>query len=632
MTTGRVLGCRHRFVGRERELERLTTAARKGRSLVLSGKAGSGVSQLMRQAFDRLFFAGEILPIHFECRSGEDQADASRRFVRDAVICSVAFRRGDASLIAVAPTLEEAASQAVPSDAPWIDHLLEAMNSADDSEIAELGFAIPARIAAGGTKVAVFVDDLNASSSLVNAVERSIKLADTTLIVRGPVALADRLKLPKLSVERLAVPVAAQLVEAIAEDAGVQTTERTRDLIAVQLEGHPRDIFDLILEAADLEVDLVDFKAVEQVYTRSLIEGRLGRGRGDQGLVARDIVDAAPKLRDKRRTKAAVIADLTVANFARAPRLMTEYYRSEAAIGVKKILNRLYGQSVPRALISYGMFKEQFKGQAEEMIITTLSGSTEQFELPRIVHAASAVEFYPALGELSDRDRSALGLTGAGEAWVMAEIDSKLEADASTTEFWCDRLEMVALNAGYPRFRLWLVAPEGFDDEAREVLADRNAIGTSRQQTHLLKKLLDDPPQAPDVATTYEMTVPMGEEGELTASRTVDEIAAKHAIPAKIAMQVKTALVEALINAAEHSLSPDRRVETRFTVDDSQLTITVTNRGLRLEDKQPSEPEGTRRGWGLKLMEKLMDEVSLEPTDDGTRLVMIKLLGQESSR
>ena len=34
----------------------------------------------------------------------------------------------------------------------------------------------------------------------------------------------------------------------------------------------------------------------------------------------------------------------------------------------------------------------------------------------------------------------------------------------------------------------------------------------------------------------------------------------------------------------------------------------------------------TRRGWGLGLMRNLMDEVRVEAVDDGTRIVMTKLL------
>ena len=58
------------------------------------------------------------------------------------------------------------------------------------------------------------------------------------------------------------------------------------------------------------------------------------------------------------------------------------------------------------------------------------------------------------------------------------------------------------------------------------------------------------------------------------------------------------------------------------------MTITVANRGVRLSDQMPDEnaESEARRGWGLKLMERLMDEVRVEQTDDGTRISMSKLL------
>ncbi|MGI8640771.1 MAG: ATP-binding protein [Pyrinomonadaceae bacterium] len=38
------------------------------------------------------------------------------------------------------------------------------------------------------------------------------------------------------------------------------------------------------------------------------------------------------------------------------------------------------------------------------------------------------------------------------------------------------------------------------------------------------------------------------------------------------------------------------------------------------------KPDEGRRGWGLKLMQNLMDEVKFEQVDDGTRISMTKYL------
>ena len=43
-----------------------------------------------------------------------------------------------------------------------------------------------------------------------------------------------------------------------------------------------------------------------------------------------------------------------------------------------------------------------------------------------------------------------------------------------------------------------------------------------------------------------------------------------------------------------------------------------------LEDKIGSKDIRDKRGWGLKLMRNLMDEVIFEPIEDGTRVRLIK--------
>jgi anti-sigma regulatory factor (Ser/Thr protein kinase) len=329
---------------------------------------------------------------------------------------------------------------------------------------------------------------------------------------------------------------------------------------------------------------------------------------------------------DKR---AAIVGRAMVHNLNRAPRLMTEFYRSNAAVGVRGLLEMFAGQAIVRGAVDYGPFKRQLKGQDEDTVLAALRSATDTTDLPRIVYTADAVTFYPPLAELCDRDRSAVGVSESGEAWFAAEIDSKLEADAATAEFWCDRLEMAAVNSGFERYRIWLIAPEGFTDDALAILAEREAVGSSRRQAELLKELLSrKPDEQVDTATNYEIAVEMGDEGEMIATRTFGEITDKHNIPAKAATQIKTALIEALINATEHSLSPDRRVDIVFAVAAEAITVTVTNRGLKLTDHMLSQTDAPskRRGWGLKLIRQLMDEVRVEPTDDGTRLIMVKLL------
>src|SRR5882724_3496932 len=81
-------------------------------------------------------------------------------------------------------------------------------------------------------------------------------------------------------------------------------------------------------------------------------------------------------------------------------------------------------------------------------------------------------------------------------------------------------------------------------------------------------------------ADEYEMVIPMGDDSELIAAHTLEQIARRLNFRPEAINQIKTALVEACINATEHSLSPDRKIYQRFVVEDDKLVVTVASRGV----------------------------------------------------
>jgi serine/threonine-protein kinase RsbW len=351
-----------------------------------------------------------------------------------------------------------------------------------------------------------------------------------------------------------------------------------------------------------------------------------------------DYVAARFRLEIAGEKRALVVAESLSGYLKRAPKTMARFYRRSSAINLRELLSAFDRQEVPLALIDYSRFRAEYKGAPTEELLKTLAKDTEKIRLPQVFYAAHTASFYQPIEQSIERERSAVALgfdenryTDEDEiVWIAAEIDSKLEASKELTEFWCDRLEIVALMCNFLKYRIWLVAPEGFSPEAIEVLRRRNGFGASRRQVELLINHL----QITDVLgeklkpNEYEMIVPMGEDTEMIAAQTVEEIARRHHFPAKAINQIKTALVEACINAAEHSDSPDRKIYQKFAVEKDKIVITIANRGLRLTDKKQSvpKPENGRRGWGLKLMETLMDEVKFEETDDGTSISMTKYL------
>jgi serine/threonine-protein kinase RsbW len=186
--------------------------------------------------------------------------------------------------------------------------------------------------------------------------------------------------------------------------------------------------------------------------------------------------------------------------------------------------------------------------------------------------------------------------------------------------------------------------PEGFSAEASELLNERDAYGSSRQQLELLTSRISGGSQAAgrdEIAPNeFELAIPMGDDTELIAAHTVEQIARRIDFQPEAINQIKTALIEACINATEHSLSPDRKIYQRFRVESDRLVVTVSSRGVVPVNingqgepgSQPSNGNSAsdltkgRRGWGLKLIRSLMDEVEFERVDDGTRLRMTKYL------
>jgi serine/threonine-protein kinase RsbW len=370
---------------------------------------------------------------------------------------------------------------------------------------------------------------------------------------------------------------------------------------------------------------------------------------GSDSLVWTDYLRARYRLEVEASPRALVVAEALNETLKRAPQTMARHYRREAALGLRELLERFNCQRMPASLFHYDRFNRTHKGLGVDELTAALDAETDLVRLPQVVHAASCAAFYPAIAQVCDEERCAVAhgfdagqYSDASEVvWLAAEIESKLEAGLGMTEVWYDRLMQVARVCGFTRVRVWLVAPEGFTAEASEFLNDREAYGSSRQQLELLTERISAASAAmarAEIARDeFEMVIPMGDDTELIAAHTVEQIARRISFQPEAINQIKTALIEACINASEHSLSPDRKIYQRFRVESDRLVVTVSSRGVVPAgfNGQNGESNGNggeaaeakgRRGWGLKLIRSLMDEVEFERVDDGTRLRMTKYL------
>ena len=128
------------------------------------------------------------------------------------------------------------------------------------------------------------------------------------------------------------------------------------------------------------------------------------------------------------------------------------------------------------------------------------------------------------------------------------------------------------------------------------------------------------------------LTIPMVPDMELAACRTAEAVAEVMELDEDKAAEVSMALIEACLNSFEHSHSEDNTVYITFRLKDGELTIILRDHGVGFDPEQVEVPDireklkpGIRkRGWGLKLMEGMMDSVTIESSPGGTTITMTK--------
>jgi serine/threonine-protein kinase RsbW len=140
------------------------------------------------------------------------------------------------------------------------------------------------------------------------------------------------------------------------------------------------------------------------------------------------------------------------------------------------------------------------------------------------------------------------------------------------------------------------------------------------------------------VLQQVKLALPMKPDMEIEASKTATAIAESVAMSPDRIDEVRMAVVEACINAFEHSHTTEREFYVTFEVlgernSPEKLRITVRDNGIGFSPDAVTEPvlqdklkAQRKRGWGLKIIRGLMDEVEIRSGADGTTVEMIKLL------
>ena len=131
-----------------------------------------------------------------------------------------------------------------------------------------------------------------------------------------------------------------------------------------------------------------------------------------------------------------------------------------------------------------------------------------------------------------------------------------------------------------------------------------------------------------------ELTLPMVPDIEIAAARAAGNLARELGMSSEAIDEMAHAMIEACINAREHSGSADKRIYVRILGTSAgegspriDIWITDHGRGFDLsEARNRRQKLGAvhKRGWGLQIIEAHMDEVGITTSPDGTTIHMVK--------
>ncbi|MFQ5353398.1 MAG: ATP-binding protein, partial [Thermodesulfobacteriota bacterium] len=377
-----------------------------------------------------------------------------------------------------------------------------------------------------------------------------------------------------------------------------------RALRAVMMQREPVGIDDL---SETLGFDAAEMEEVVRVLeSLNLIRVNLGSVTCTPDPVLRDYIEymSATGLLGKgiEETRTWMIRDVMKTGYYGMGRDVEQRFRRE----IMSTMRAFDGEDVPETLFRINAGGKSAEGVADDAVL----------RLPSVTgcFAASAFEKYETGLPIIIAHGFAPGrFDSSGEVlWLVGLKDSDTVINTGDVENFLRRSSILQREFCPARVIRWLIGKKGFSAEALERLGrDGPAYTSDAAALAAVKKLVspvkkERPESGEPLRREFEIVLPPSRNSELVAVRGATEISSEMGFDEDSIGRIKTSVVEACINAFEHSGSPPSKVHLRFVAEPESLTIYVSNPGFDFDGAFTASPlaDGStglpqKRGWGL---------------------------------
>jgi anti-sigma regulatory factor (Ser/Thr protein kinase) len=238
-------------------------------------------------------------------------------------------------------------------------------------------------------------------------------------------------------------------------------------------------------------------------------------------------------------------------------------------------------------------------------------------------------------------------MPGNESAWLTVIWPAADPVTADMVQETARLRELAAQRLAMPVAHVWLIGKATFTREARRLCAQlRFFTGNMDMADYIYDQMFaqgspwrdqpERPPSAPEMIQTeatlsaepdtVELCLPAANYPERIATETLEQVAQGAGFSLARIGQMKMAVLEAVVHAAETSSDPADKILVRYVVMADRLEVYVRShianplrQAERLRQGEGAQP---LKGWGLRMIYTLADEVTIRPLEDGTEIQM----------